>query len=122
VLGREIIGLRFAFLADEFRLFGALMHVMRDGPHVIEELRVDRPPPILAPHPAPDQGRAAIGHGLLQRESLLVDHAVTEAFVRCPVFVGGRCGRGEPAFVDPAAVEPEGVEVIGMQLQALARL
>jgi hypothetical protein len=57
VLGREVVGLRFAFLADEFRLFGALVHVMRDGPHVVEELRVDRPPPILAPDPAPDQGR-----------------------------------------------------------------
>ena len=38
VLRREIVALRFAFLLHQFGLFGVLVHVMRDGAHVVEEL------------------------------------------------------------------------------------
>ena len=37
VLRRKIITLRLAFLPDQLRLLGVLVHVVRDGPHVVEE-------------------------------------------------------------------------------------
>ena len=37
VLRRKIITLRLAFLPDQLGLFGVLVHVMRDGAHVVEE-------------------------------------------------------------------------------------
>ncbi len=43
VLRREVVGLGLAFLADELGLLGALVHVQGDRPHVVEELRIDRP-------------------------------------------------------------------------------
>ena len=69
VLRREVIGLRLAFLADELRLLGALVHVMRNRPHVVEELRVDRPLAVLLPDRLADERRAAVGDRLPQREA-----------------------------------------------------
>src|SRR5205807_5223410 len=37
VLRRKVVTLRLAFLADQLRLFLALVHMMRDRPHVVEE-------------------------------------------------------------------------------------
>ena len=57
-----------------------------------------------------------------EREALLADDDVTQAFVGRAIFIGGGRGGGEPAFVDAAAVQAEGVEIVGMQLEAFARL
>src|ERR1051325_1401689 len=108
VLRGEVVGLRFAFLADEFGLFGTLVHVMRDRAHVIEELRIDRPFLVLVPNPFADDGRATFGDGPLQSEPLPARDDVTKALVGCAIFVGGGRGGGEPTFVNAAAVEGEG--------------
>ncbi len=49
VLRREIVGLGLALLPDKGGLFGILVHVVRDGPHVVEELGIDGPLLVLAP-------------------------------------------------------------------------
>ncbi len=67
----------------------------------------------VAPHSA---------DGLLQREAVPAHDDIAEAFVRRAVFVGRGRGGGEPAFVDAAAIQAVGVEIVGMQLEALARL
>ena len=67
-------------------------------------------------------GTAKSGDGLLQGEALLADDNIAEALVGRTIFVGGRGGGGEPAFVDPATVQAEGVEVIGVELQSFAGL
>jgi hypothetical protein len=53
VLRREIVRLRLAFLPDEGGLRGVLVHVVRDRPHVVEELRVDGPLLVLRPDSLP---------------------------------------------------------------------
>ena len=47
---------------------------------------------------------------------------VAETFVGRAVFVGGRRGGAEPAFVNTAAVQTKSVKIIRMQLQPLAGL
>ena len=49
VLWREVVRLGFPFLSHELGLFGALVHVVRNGAHVVEELRVHGPLAVLAP-------------------------------------------------------------------------
>ena len=122
VLRREVVALGLAFLADQLRLLGALVHVVRDRAHVVEELRVDRPLLVLVPDRLADERCAALGHRVLQGEAASPADDVAQAFVGRAVVVGGRRGGGEPALVDAAAIEAEGVEVVGMQLEPLARL
>ena len=122
VLRREVVGLGFAFLADELGLLGALVHVQGNRPHVVEELRVDRPLAILLPDGLADDGGAAVGDRLAQREASLADHAVAEALVGHAAFVGGLGRRGEPALVNAAAVGAVGVGVVGVELDAQAGL
>ena len=122
VLGREVVGLGFAFLADELRLGGALVHVVRDRPHVIEEFRVDGPFAVFFPDGFADDGRAAIFDGLGEGEALVADDGVAEALVVGAALVGGDGGGGEPAFVDAAAVQAVGVGVIGVEFDAEAGL
>ena len=98
------------------------MHVVRDRPHVIEELRVNRPFLVFVPDRLADQRRAAFGDGLLQGEAMPSNDDVAQALVRRAVFVGRGRGGGEPAFVDAAAVQAVGVKIVRVQLQALARL
>ena len=98
------------------------MHVVRDRAHVVEELRVDRPLLVFLPDRFADERAAAFGDGLLEREAVLADDDVAEAFVGRAVFVGGGRGGGEPAFVDAAAVQAVGVEVVGVELEPLAGL
>ena len=50
VLRRVIIGLRLPLQANQFGLFGILMHVVRNGSHVVEELRIDRPLFVFVPN------------------------------------------------------------------------
>jgi hypothetical protein len=122
VLRREVIALGLAFLADELGLLLRLMHVVRNRPHVVEELRVNRPARILLPNVFAHERCAAIGDSLAQREALSAHDAVAQAFVRHAAFVGGFGGRSEPAFIDAAAIRAVGVRVVGMQLEAQPRL
>ena len=122
VLRREVVGLRFAFLADELGLLGALVHVQGNRPHVVEELRIHRPLAILLPDGLADDGGAAIRDRLAQREPLFADDAVAEALVGHATLVGGLGRGGEPALVNAAAVGAVGVGVVGVELDAQARL
>ena len=81
MLRREVVGLGFAFLADELGLLGALVHVQGDRAHVVEELGIDRPLAILLPDSLADEGGAAVGDGLPQGEALFAGDAVAEALV-----------------------------------------
>ena len=118
VLGREVVGFRFAFLTHEGGLGGALVHVMGNRPHVIEEFGVDGPFPVFFPDALTDQGGATGVDGVAQGEALIADDTVTEAFIGDAAFIGGLGGGGEPAFVDTTSVQTVGVGVAGMQLDA----
>jgi hypothetical protein len=122
VLRRKVIGLGFAFLADEFGLFGILMHVVRNGSHVIEELGIDGPLFVFLPNFLADDGCAAFSNRLAQGEALFAGNDVAEAFVGRAVFVGGGSGGSKPAFVDAAAIETEGIEIVRMKFEAFAGL
>jgi hypothetical protein len=122
VLRREVVRLGLAFPADERGLGVVLVHVVRYGAHVVEELRVHRPLAVPLPESLADQGRAALGDGLPQRAALAADHRVGKALVRRAIVVCGLGRRGEPSLVDAAAVEAEGVRVVGMQLEPQAGL
>ena len=70
---REIVGFRLALLADLSGLRRALVHVVRDGAHVVKELRVDRPLLVFAPDGFADEGAPAFGHGLPEGEAVLTN-------------------------------------------------
>ena len=122
MLQRKVVRLGLAFPADERGLGVVLVHVVRYGAHVVEELRVHRPLAVPLPEPLADQGRAALGDGLPQRAALAADHRVGKALVGRAIVVCGLGRRGEPSLVDAAAVEAEGVRVVGMQLEPQAGL
>ena len=122
VLRREVVGLGLSFLADELGLLGALVHVQGDRPHVVEELRIDRPLAILLPDGFADDCSAAVGDRLAQGEALLSYHAVAEPLVGHAAFVGGFSCGGEPALVNAAAVGAIGVGIVGVELDAQAGL
>jgi len=93
-----------------------------DGPHVIKELRIHRPAPILLPDgPAHERG-AAFGHRLAQGEPLPARDAVAEPLVGHAALIGGLGGRGKPALVNAAAMGAIGVGVVRVQLDAQAGL
>ena len=77
---------------------------------------------VLPPDGLADEAGAAFVDRLLQREALAADDHVAEALVGRAVVVRGGSGGGKPPLVDAAAVQAEGVQVVGVQLQALARL
>ena len=54
-LRREVVALGLALLAGQGGVLGLLVHVVRDGAHVVEELRVDRPALVLVPHRLADR-------------------------------------------------------------------
>jgi len=122
MLGREVVGFRFAFLADEFGLFGALVHVQRDRAHVVEELGINGPATIFFPDGFAHERSAAVGHGLAEGKSLFADDTVAEAFVRNTSFISSFRGGSKPALIDAAAVGAVGVGVIRMKFDAQARL
>jgi hypothetical protein len=122
VLRRKIVGLRLALQAEQRGLLGVLVEMMRNRPHVVEKLGIDRPLFVFAPETVADEQAAALRHRLLQSETLPAGHDVAQAFVRRPVFIGGGRGGGEPALIDAAPVQAEGVKVIGMEFEAFAGL
>ena len=122
VLRREVIRLRLAFLSHQLRLLGRLMHVVRNRTHVVEELRVHRPPPVLLPDRLADQRRTAVFDRLAQREPLATHHHIRQAFVRHTALVRRLRRRRKPTLVDAATVRSVSVGVVRMQLQAQAGL
>jgi hypothetical protein len=120
VLRRKVVALGLALLAGQRGMLEALVHVVRDRPHVVEELGVHRPAVVLFEHGLADQLLAAFGHGVGQSETLTLDRHVAQAFVRRAVFVR-RFGRaGKPPLVDAAAVSAVGIPVARGQLDPLA--
>src|SRR5690242_12223890 len=103
-------------------MFGRLMHVMGDRPHIIEEFRVDRPTMIFSPNFFPNQLCAYFLDSCGKGESIVFEHAITQTLVRCPIFVRGRRGGGKPTFIDPTAVKTIGVDIIRMELEPAPRL
>ncbi len=81
MLRGKVVRFGFAFLADEFGLFGILMHVMWNRTHVIEKLRIDGPFFILRPNFLSNQSGAAFSHGLLQGEPMPAGYDIAEPFV-----------------------------------------
>src|SRR5207302_2103943 len=96
--------------------FVALVHVMRNGAEIIEELAVHRPAPVTVPNRGPNQAVPFRDHGVAERKgSLAFVYHVTEPFVRRRALVGrGRGGR-EPAFVDAAAMCTQGIKILWRQ-------
>ena len=125
VLGREVVRLGLAAAADARGVLVALVQVMRDRPHVVEEL-AEQVPALLPRHHrrAPSSRSPACSTAVLQQEARPpLQPDVAEAFV------GGRAGavvgvggRREPALVDAAAMRAEGVEIVGVQPEAAARV
>ena len=97
----------------------ALMHVMRDRSHVVEELAEEVPPLFPLHRFLAEQQVAGLLDRFLQQEATARRAAdVAEAFVRGRAgTVVGIGGRREPAFVDAAAMRAESVEIIGMKPQ-----
>jgi hypothetical protein len=122
VLRREIVALGLALLLHQRGLLARLVHVVRDGAHVVEELRVHRPLLVLVPDRVADDLPAQLTDRVGQRQPSAAVDDVAESLVRRAVVVGGGRGRSEPPLVDAAAVEAEGVQVVGVELEPLARL
>ena len=92
MLWREIITLGLAFLADEFGLLLALVHVMRNRPHVVEKFGINRPAAIFFPDRFSDQCRAAILDRFPQSETFAANDTVAEALVWNAALVSGLSG------------------------------
>ena len=120
VLRREVIALRFAFLADELGILERLVHVMGDRPHVVEELRVDGPLLVAVPDLLADELRGPLADGITQEEPLAVEHAPRQSLVGHAALGGGFGRAGEPPLVDAATVEAVGVVVVGVEADPLA--
>ena len=69
-LRREVVALGLALLAGQGGVLGLLVHVVRDGAHVVEELREDRPALVLLPHRLADQPRPGLGDGIAEAGSV----------------------------------------------------
>lgn len=121
VLGREVVGLRFALLAHQLGLGFILVQVMRNGPQVIEELAVDRPAVEFVPQLLANQPRAFRRDGIFQGELVSVRNDIAQALIGGSVFVHRLRGGSKPAFVDAAPVGAQGVVVGRGQPQAPPR-
>jgi hypothetical protein len=122
MLQRKVVRLGLAFPADERGLGVVLVHVVRYGAHVVEELRVHRPLLVARPKSLSDEFRARLRDRLAQRETLASNDAIRKSLVGRAVVVGRFGCRTKPTLVDAAAVEAEGVRVVGVQLDAQPRL
>ena len=122
VLRREVITLRLAFLPDQLGLFGVLVHVMRDGAHVVEEFRVNRPLAVFFPDAFANDVRPALGHRLAQSEPVAAVHHVAQPLIRHSALVGGLGGGAEPTLINAAAIQAVSIGIIRMQLEPQARL
>ncbi len=122
-LWREVIRLRLPVLPDQTGVFVAVMHVMGQGAHVVEELRVHRPAAMLLPDAFADDAAPVFVDGIAE-ENLLRPPAVLHHHEAQPLMRRGEravvcgSGRGEPAFVKAAACAAEGVVVVGVELDA----
>ena len=121
-LRREVVRLGLAFLSDEGRLLGVLMHVMRDRAHVVEELRVDGPLAVLVPDGIADDLALEFVDCISQQELLAASDDVGQTFIPVAIVVRRFGRRAEPAFIDAAPMHAEGVVVIRMQLEPTSRL
>ncbi len=70
VLRREVVRLGLAALPHQFGLRVALVHVMRDGAHVVEELAEQIPSAFALHHVAAEQQIARRLDGVFQQEAL----------------------------------------------------
>jgi hypothetical protein len=117
VLWRKVIGLGLPALANQLGDLIALVHVMRDGAQVVEELAQQIPTALTLYHFGAEQEIAGILHSSLEKESLTaVQPDVTQALVLQrlrPIGCFGR--RRKPAFINPSAMRSECVEIIGME-------
>ncbi len=77
VLRREVVRLGLAFAADQLCLRIGLVHVMRNRPHVVEELAEQIPAAVAVHHRRPEQQVARDLDGLFQQEALCRGRAVT---------------------------------------------
>ncbi|MPN35238.1 hypothetical protein SDC9_182735 [bioreactor metagenome] len=121
-LRREIVALRFAALPDFFRVFVAVMHMVRQRSEVVEKFRVDRPAAAAVPEPFAEQFRAEFGDRFGERhEGAVRGHRMTDAFVHAgerPVVRRG--GAGQPAFIDAATGSAQRVVIVGVQFDPAA--
>ena len=123
VLAWEVVGLGLAFKSDQTGKLLGLMHVVRNGSHVVEKLAQDIPPTFAFHHVGAKQQIAGHLDGILQQESFPRSWMnVAQPLVRRGFGTVCSLGRrGEPALVNSATMAAEGVEIIGMQLQPAAR-
>ena len=83
VLRRKVIRLGLAAAADSLRVLVALVHVVRNRPHVVEELAEQIPSALALHHVGSDEQIARGLDRLLQQESPAVaEPDVAEALVR----------------------------------------
>ena len=123
VLRRKIVRLGFTTSADPPGVLVALVHVMRNRPHVVEELAEQVPSALPLHHGRSDEQVARGLHRVLQQKTRAVAGPhVTEPLVgrRPRAVVRVRCGR-EPPLVDAAAMPSERIQVVGVQFEAAPR-
>jgi len=122
VLRGEVVGFRFPLLSRQLGVLEPLVHVVRDRPHVVEELGVHGPALVLVPQRLAHHANAGLGHGVPEQKLLALERAEAQALVPDTAFVR-RLGRAaEPAFVDAAAGTAVSIVVVGVQFDALARM
>jgi hypothetical protein len=97
------------------------MHVVRDRPRVVEELRVNRPFLVFRPDGLADEEASALLYRPPKREAVLAHNNVAESLIGSSTGAGGRSRGGKPALVDAAAIQPIGIEVIGMKFETPTR-
>ena len=88
------------------------MHVVGNRPHVVEELRIDRPTVVLVENALADQIGAPFGDGLPEQELLAFEQAKTESFVPDSALVGRLGGAAKPTLIDAAAIGSESIVVV----------
>ncbi len=118
----KVVALGLTLLAGQRGVLGLLVHVVGDGAHVVEELRVDGPAAVFFPNGLADDPPLAFLDGVFEEEALTLEDAVAQSLVRGTAVVGGLGGAGEPTLVDAAAVRAQGIPVGRRQLDPLARM
>ena len=122
VLRRKVVRLGLAAAADPLGVLVALVHVMRNRPHVVEELAEQVPAAFALHHRRSEQQIAGGFDRVFQLEARRrLEPDVAEALVgrRARAVVGVRRGR-KPSLVDAAAMTAERIEIVGVQLQPAA--
>ena len=121
VLHGEKVRFGFSHQADQLRVRLPMVHVVREGALVVEELRIHGPALVGVPDPFPDDRAFQLGDGvaeghLLHPGAVLDDHeAQTLVPARLRTVVRGS-GGGKPPLIDPAPLPAERVIIGGMEL------